>query len=381
MGRLKLRRIAAPAVLRRIAYDNLVALLRSTARDFLLARKLDLDVAAEAFDYERLATVLATPDTDFPPDLADTLHHVAEMADAHGMDQLLEVGRPHLADLVDDASASPADVAVRLWLRDRPAFERALAERMVARSKRFESYAGKGGNEPATDRGLLTCLEQELAAWFTSKNRSAYVRVSVIPHRCGIWFLVRHGHAIDRRGVLRDGKPTSAVERPEVYDIVEWDEPTDELRVHTASKGERELYRMAFGLHVFGDADRFPAFARYTLAPLKKQGEDVLACEDVEGIEEVSLREIRYHFKGEAEETVIRRSSQDLFRALHKSGTQLDKLPLVSASFLITFSGGIKPRTITVRPPCTLVFERENEEVIHAWLKARGFLGTAGGSA
>ena len=62
-----------------------------------------------------------------------------------------------------------------------------------------------------------------------------------------------------------------------------------ELRINASCKPDLKKYRETFGLHLFGDAEKFVYAEQYTLEPLRAQGEAALRCKDVEGMESVRL--------------------------------------------------------------------------------------------
>ena len=67
-----------------------------------------------------------------------------------------------------------------------------------------------------------------------------------------------------------------------------------ELRINASCKPDLKKYREMFGLHLFGDAEKFVYAEKYTLEPLRAQGEAALRCKDVEGIESVRLTQLEF---------------------------------------------------------------------------------------
>ncbi len=379
MSTLNLRRFASPAVLKTIDLGALVDLLDKEAGDYL-SRHLTLTRDPDAFDHVALARELANPREGFPGALADALHHIHEVADEHGLEAMLETMDERGIDLGLGETATPADVAVRLWLYDRELVERAHAERFVVRPKVFESWMGRSQTPPslgmpAPDK--LAALEGALGEWFDEKRRGRHCKVFAFSRPDGTWFLVRHGMPMERRGIIKDGDSTSSFERPEKYDVVAYVPERDELNIHAGTKGEKQLYRVEFGRHLFGDADYFPDTGKFTLEPLLTLGEDALACEDIDGIEGITLREARFLYGGAVPEVVTRRAPRgDLFAVLDARGQRLTFHPF-QASFLVKFTGARCPRTVTLKPPNVAIYQREaDEDVVCRWLQARGFLRT-----
>ena len=64
--------------------------------------------------------------------------------------------------------------------------------------------------------------------------------------------------------------------------------------LNTANLADLREYRVLFGRHLFGDEGRFVFVEKYTLDPLKTQGDSALQCSDIEGIDSVRLWAIEY---------------------------------------------------------------------------------------
>jgi hypothetical protein len=148
-----------------------------------------------------------------------------------------------------------------------------------------------------------------------------------------------------------------------------------ELRVHAASKDEKEVYRRQFGLLLADDEHYFPGTAKYTLEPLRASGTDSLVCHDVEGIKSVRLREVQLLWGGPHGEVEIHKAG-DLFAALKARGRALPVAPLLQrAVFQIQFHDSLRPRSVTIRVPNVAQFVRDGDSVyVEEWLQRRGFV-------
>jgi hypothetical protein len=75
---------------------NLVLLLNKTAGVYLCSAgddggpRVDLGADEASFDYDRLAYVLLHPDDGYPDEVADALHHIAELAAGEDVELLQE---------------------------------------------------------------------------------------------------------------------------------------------------------------------------------------------------------------------------------------------------------------------------------------------------
>jgi len=376
MSSLNLRRFAAVGTLKKVHIDSLVELLEETGGSYVAGR-VELVRDEEAFDYEALAAVLLTPQDGFPVALADALHHINEMATAEGMDDLLAAAQERGLDLDVGDEPTPADVALQAWIADRDLLEEAHAEQQLYRPRSFEYSIGKVQGEttftpPSTS--TRKALEAALDNWFVTKKRGRHSRVFVFPKDDEVWFLVRHGEPMDRRGIIQDGESTISFVRPEKYDVLVYDLKRDELRINAASKGEKALYLLEFGRHLFDDKDYFESKGKYTLEPLRELGQDALACEDIPGMEWIRLKEGHY-FRGGAEKEVEIRKAQDYFAALEKRGASMPPgVPIFRAKFDVKFESAKNSRTVTVATPNRAQYTRDEDSIaVELWLEERGF--------
>ena len=89
-------------------------------------------------DLVMLSGVLMNPDENMPPRLVDALYLINEMATDEGMDALVEAVQQSGLTLVAGASATPADVAVEVWLKWPDLLDRKHAENLITRPRSFE---------------------------------------------------------------------------------------------------------------------------------------------------------------------------------------------------------------------------------------------------
>ncbi len=134
------------------------------------------------------------------------------------------------------------------------------------------------------------------------------------------------------------------------------------------------LFRSAFGLHLFGNADYFPDGDKFTLDPLKTDGADSLVCSDVKGLEWIRLKEIQ-RFWGGPEKEIETRRAHDLFAALGARNAAIPMTArLIKATFSVKFENARTPRSVTVRPPNIAMYTRNDDgPIIEDWLMKRGF--------
>ncbi len=379
MATYNLKRFSRPGALRGIDPDHLIRLLAPHAQ-FFAARGVALPSAgrADGVDYEGLARVFMTPDSDTPPKLANALYLIHEMATPQRMEDLMSVCEGAGIRLKGAADPTAADVAVQVWLQDPDLLERKHAEHYLTRPRSFEYYQTKSEKPPALKtpaRKVVTALETDLDGWFVKNRRGRGSRVSFFPKDEAIWILVRHGQPLERKGVIRNGESDSLVFRAEAHDVLVYDHSLGELQVHACTKGEKELYRKMFGRHLFGHDEFFPGTAKYTLEPLRTHGAKALVCDDVDGIESVKLKQVEIFWGGPEKEITILKAN-DLFRALESRGRGLpEKARMTRASFAVKFSDSKTPRTVTIRPSNVAQYLRDGDSTVaERWLRKRGFI-------
>ena len=379
MTALNLRRFTRASALKEIRANHLRQLL-TPYEEFFTNRGAPLPPpeSSNGLDYEGLARVFMTPDSDTPQGLAEALYFIHEMSTPHGMDDLLYESERRGILLTGDPDPTPADVAVQVWLQNPDLLQRKHAEQHLKRPRSFEYYRTAVFPVPAFEtptRSSLRKLEQALDAWFVTKRRGDGSRVFVFPKPDAVWFLVRHGLPFERKPVIQDGESSSVFFREEAHDVLAYDPVLGELKMNARSKGEKQLYRKQFGRHLFGDDEFFPGTAKYTLEPLRRDGAQSLVCTDVDGMDWVVLKHIEF-FRGGPHKEVKVMKATNVFAALEaRQGRFPERLPINRASLHVKFSDSKTPRTITIRPPHVTQYTRDDDSVIvERWFRKRGFI-------
>lgn len=377
MPTIAFRRFSNPDILKKINFNSLLELL-VPYRDFLASKNFMLpeDSNFQDSDYEKLAKILITPDTDFPKELADALFYIDEMSTNDFMDKILDTLKTNNLKYHLEVDSEPIDIAIQLWLNNRQLLEEIHAEHYLIRPRSFLYFQTERDPIPKfiqPKQDVIKMLEEEMDLWFDSKKRGIGCRVFIYPQENEYWFLVRHGQPIRREGSLDQGKTGSVFYRPQQHDVLVYDTNLGEIRIHTGSKGERELYRACFGKYLFNDEDYFPKEGKYNLQPLKDLGTDSLSVQGVEEyIDWIKLKEIQISWGNEIEI----RKSQDLFDVFEKRGFQFKGFHnLIRAVFSIKFKDSRRPRSLTIQPSNKANYERDyDSNIIEKWLTLRGFI-------
>jgi hypothetical protein len=379
MATYSLNKFAQPDILKNIQEDRLLQFL-SPYSIYLEERGFKLQKNGNGqIDYDTLCRVLMQPTEGIPPGMVDALYFVQEVADDEMYDDLLEMAKT--GNVAVPADASPADLAVLLWLKDPELIKKPHAETLMMKPKSFISFQSeKGkGKKPDISANNIAALETLMDVWFEPNNRGKGCKVLAfdIEKEGKIYFLVRHGMPFKREGKIEDGETGSVFYRPEFHDVLVYDIESNDMQAFnkSTSKKERAMYLSAFGQIFFKDTEYFPNEDKYTLQPLIADGVNSLSCLDIEGLAEVRLTEVQLLFHGPFNDRTILRS-KDIFKSLqNRSRNFPDYGNLVAASFQVKFDGSSKPRTIKIKTPNIASFDRkEDSHVIEQWMKARGFI-------
>lgn len=350
MATFNLRRFSDPDALKRISPRHLLDFLASH-REYFTSRGVELPttVINGSLDYDGIIRVLMTHGPDTPIPLLEKLYRVHEMASDESANELLDDLRDRGISLDGDSELTSVDIAIRAWLLDKDLLERRHAEQFLTRPRSFEYYQADRTPPPnfqlPSDQ-MIQALTEDLDDWFDEKKRGRDSKVFVFDREDSVWFLVRHGELFRREGGMNGG----VFFRPEKHDVIVYNQKTNGLRMNAASKGEKELYRKTFGNHFFGDEDFFKGANKFTLKPLKQYGVEALVCEDVDGLEWVKLREIRYFRGGPYREVEIHKAD-DIFAAFATRGRSIPpKAHIVYAGFEVKFTEESVPRKMSLRP-------------------------------
>ncbi|MBF0453670.1 MAG: hypothetical protein HQL72_02495 [Magnetococcales bacterium] len=372
------RRFAQPDSLKAVAPHRLLTFL-DHFREYLSDR-INLPARAEeGIPYGDLAALLMNPDENAPERMIDALYFIHEMATPDGMDLLSKAARSVGLELETDMEASPADVALQIWLMAPDLLERKHAESQIMRPRSFLYFYGEGGykaNFSVPPTATIRELEIDLDDWFADNRRGIGSKVFLFDDGIQVSMLIRHGMPVKREGAVKDGQSSSVFYRPEQHDVLVCNRARDEIGIHTETKGERELYLRQIGHYFFGDPEHFPNVEKYRLDPLRDYGEESLVCNDVPGLERVTLLAISNAIGGDYQHVETNKAT-DLFAAMelaNKPVIPMDASPL-RAVFEVKIANSKMSRKITVCPPNVAIYTRgEESPLVEEWLLKRGFI-------
>ena len=373
------RRFSRPEVIRRIAPDHLLQFL-DPYREYLLSRGVRLPAAAPLgrFDYEGLCQVLLHPDNHTPREMIEALFFINEMSKPEGFDALQDALVDAGLEVEIGEEVTSADLAVQVWLKAPALLERLHAEQLLFHPRSFEYFRTSHSPIPpfrVPDAVAIQALENALDDWFAMKRRGRCSRVFVFVKPDNVWFLVRHGEPFTRESAIQEGKSTCVFFRPERHDVLVYNPIHGEMRIHARSKGEKELYRKQFGAHLFGDPNYFDASGRFSFEQLQKHGADALVCSDIEGMEWVRLKKVRFFRGGEFVENEVL-EAEDIFAAMARRKAPFPiNITITRCKFEIQFSDSRTPRMVTISSKSKVEFRRDDDAgILEEWMRRRGFI-------
>jgi hypothetical protein len=219
-------------------------------------------------------------------------------------------------------------------------------------------------------------LERTLNSWYEAHQRLRSAQVFWRQHGDEFWFHVRHAEPVKREGSvdLKDCASASAIYCPERHGLVIYNAKAGELRMHADSDPETELFRLAFGMHLFKDGNHFPASAKkFTLDPLK-EGRKSLAWGGIAGIRGITLQAIEYQKDGELAAR-DKTSAPDVFTVFEARRFLIpEQAEIRLARFQVEFEGEKKPRYFTIRPSNDATFAMDHDgTVLEPWLVRQKF--------
>ena len=274
------RLFTSPDRLKMISPENLIRLFEPWA-PYLAARGLVLPQHESGlFPFDDLSRILMTPTDAAPKEMVDALYYIDELADLDFEDMkplALEAG----IALEAEEELTTADLVTRIWLAAPSLLKERHAQNKAFRQKRFIYHAGRAAKPtlfPEVPDARRAQIETILDDWFEAHGRGRGSSVMIFRRENHVWIMVRHGMPRQRIGTHgEDGSSGTELFRPQIHDILLYDEAVNELGLSAGTKGERKLYAEALGMVLFGDASYFSESSKFTLEPLSTVGADFTA--------------------------------------------------------------------------------------------------------
>ena len=375
MSTYKLRRFSKVAILEKVDPQLLFEFL--SRFDGILAKQGISLTSAENLPLKQLVTAFLNPDADEPA-LADALYVIDEMTTRSGMHELLEAAEEAGLAWTGTRDPTPAEVAMWVWLERVDLFEEKHAQTLSTSRRAFQTFFPRLLPQfESPGQETLDRLTASLDDLFEKKRHGRGCHIFSGRDRRRHWFLVRHGEPYHREATNDDGVRSTVLYRPETYDVVTYRPDTGELAINAGSKWEKDLYCRSFGGLLFGNEPvEFPKSGLYNLDPIRKNPKGCLECKDVEGIECVKLRELRFYRGGKNREIEILQAL-DLFEAFDGKRLKMPRTRIGYAKFEVQFEKAPASRMVSIDPPSDAAYARDpDRDVVEEWMALRGFAGT-----
>lgn len=348
----------------------------------LTEQKVDLpkgDLPDDEY-FRGLSKLLLSPE-GLPDELSEALFAIDEMANDAGQERLQNAVAQSGVEMEFELESSQGDVAMQVWLARPELFAATHNEQRFRRMSSFEYFAAKPGENKrkqfaAPGNEAMEGLRADLDLWFAEHNRGhETTRISRHEIDGEWWFVIRHGDTFSRTAKVERQELTFLHFRPAKDDVVVFSPGHDELRIHAATKGEKELYRREFGVRLRGDNKYFSERKSFTLEPLRLEGKGALKWGGNGDVDGIVLREIEIVRGGGCHDVIIHKAD-DIFASAEARGEKAfpDSGELVRAVFDVYFEGMKKPRRVEVHPPNILKLGRRcDAAVVQKWLSEKRF--------
>lgn len=338
------------------------------------------EVSDETF-FTALNRLLMSPE-GLPDAMNEVLHEAQELSTEEGHRRLLEGMREKGLPVSLADNATPEELALRVWLQAPALLAQKYSEQRFGRLTAFVYYEKdpncfKFGPGSAGSRGHEGALVSHLDGWFARNGRGdETVLIEKYDMGGDECYLIRHGDTFLRSPKIEKRKVEMLHYRPAKDDVVIYNLERDELRINAKTKGERELYRRAFGIYLHGFENYFRETKTYSLDPLRDLGAEALECHDIPGVNKVVLTQLEMELgKNNQCET---RKADDVLACSWSGAPKGLVVPkgakLKEAAFIIYVEAMAKPIEVRIKPPNMIRLGKNGGlPCVHQWMRKRGF--------
>lgn len=377
MPRLQFRNFSDLGFIQSVDKPRFLGPLLADHKDYFIRQGLNVARLTNDDDCDRkLLAAFTQADEDMPPALLETLYELDDLSDESGHDRILEEADRmdiKLNGIYEDLN--PGEFAIAVF-RDHAHLIRFCHQKTLYRKiKNYQEYQSKDDKTLSLKRAKAhrVDLENELALWFESKNRSRACEIHVYEEKGEIKFQITHGRPYRTDGTIDKTLHRSRVAyRPQKHDSLIYDNRTRLLKVNAQTAAEKEMYREKFGKVLFGDAEYFPEGDIYSLESLRK---GTAAIKLVSGLESARLTEVWICIDNNQRFVQISKG-YNLHESIKRYGKpNLQEGQIVRVRLMLKYSSGGRPRKLEFRPPNVADYDRERDGVIvEAFMRANNIL-------
>lgn len=329
--------------------------------------------------YTKWTGVFAHPE-NLPEDLTETLITIDEMSTEAAHENLME--QMELAGIGVEADEKPTamEVAVQVHLKNPDFLKEKHAEERLRRLRSFVHYLPPAVAEA---RGFTRPPDQDLERfadlvrpYFKKKVKGEYVNVDCHEMDGEFWLIILHGETMTRTlEVQDDEKPHVLRYRPEADDVLVYNPGSNSIRINAGNVGAQREYAKHFGSLFFSDEGYFTLGKKFTFDPVKV-GREAFDNVEVEGVENVILREVRA-LRGWGQKAVLTLRANDVFDVIENGHFYVGvNTPVVKVSLDFYFAGAEnQARSVRIVDENTASMARAcDHAVVEKWLDEAGFI-------
>ena len=322
---MSLKRFTNPKNLRGLGRPLLKRFFDEFAEELTKCKaKLPPETLEDDDYFKQLAEVFFSP-KELPPEMTEVLYAVLEMANDQGVDRLTKAAKDKGLAIDWEKKASNLDIVMQVWLADKHTMMQQHSEHHLLGMTSFQYW---GTKTPPASRlpftpptvEVMELLRKAVDEWCKENHRGDNT-VSVSKHQLDgeWWFLVQHGGTMSRLAEAKGNQKTETLlYRPGRDDVVVYNIERDEIRIHTSSKGERELYREEFGQRLRGDAGYFSERKSFVLDPLRNDVDKALSVDGLPDMKRITLLEYEVWFGGEFDDRLVRKPDDMVASAVRR---------------------------------------------------------------
>jgi hypothetical protein len=282
------------------------------------------------------------------------------------------------ADLTYDQERPPLELAMRLFLDAREAFEYAWTRYLfLAPSGRLFDYRFPAGELAATDEQVAR-LQAFLRGWFASAKHGSQCEIARFKDLDSLLIRISRGLRLKTISRWRGNEVMFETFRPASEDVITYEPATSRLSIMASTSRDRERYVRGIAEHIAGDpslADRAFAEKVFSLEPIQADTFDYTGGGVVS---HVTLTEAHIKLRTLSEPVIIIKSDnvrRTLEEEIEGFSLQWGDLKRVKLLFELRLAGDKRPREVTldIEPPgYSDLAQKAYAEVVAAYLKEQG---------
>ena len=369
-----------------------LALLKRFLEPYRGEISLDLDaLGGDKQARARLYEYFLNADENYPAQMLDDLHRIADLCTDVGVGQLRNRAEIAGIELIPTAELQASDglrfnpryLALRAFL-DHPAVFAAALDWLAFDDHRSPAeFVGADENvRPHLGKEAREAFEQQAGEFFNARYQGRYCKVHWYPDEDGTNILVSHGKQPVSTLVIVEDQERPLTFRETKQDTLAYDQHTGRLKVASGTVEERQRLCAIFATTLL----RKPKFFEhdgcqrlYTLDPIAAAGASFqLDGEWDPDLSEAAVIEIQFYNQPRGGWAVTIRDAKDviarLFEKCPETNLEEARINYVRLRFTFRVNGKKRKKTVKIKPPSLASFDRTSLEAkVMEHLRRNGF--------